>query len=400
MNVGFFYDARFQRDPSGRYFGYGALPYGAFARYLRHFDRVFVVGRLEETETPRGSAASGPGVEMACFARASPLALSFGRDVRRHVRAVMARVDCAIIRTPSFVAGIAASEAIRAGKPWMVEVVGSALGTLWHHGSLAGKLAALPVHLRNRGTIRAAPYALYVSREFLQRCYPSRGVSVACANVAIEAPRRDVLERRLARIGAASGAGVPAPVLGLVGSLDVRYKGHETALRALARLRRAGLAPRLRLLGAGDPAPWRARAERLGVADAVELCGTLPSGAPVLEWMDTLDLFLLPSLTEGLPRALVEAMSRAVPALGARVGGVPELVAPDCVHAPGDHRALAGLVERLARDPAALARNARRNWEAADAYRADLLEARRDAFLRAFKEAALATNGRLAPAIR
>ena len=42
--------------------------------------------------------------------------------------------------------------------------------------------------------------------------------------------------------------------------------------------------------------------------------------------MDNIDIYLQPSYTEGLPRALVEAMSRALPCIGSNVGGIPELL--------------------------------------------------------------------------
>lgn len=44
------------------------------------------------------------------------------------------------------------------------------------------------------------------------------------------------------------------------------------------------------------------------------------------QWLDQLDLYIQPSFTEGLPRALIEAMSRGLPALASDVGGIPELL--------------------------------------------------------------------------
>jgi len=395
MKAAFFHDHWFGRDASGTYYSNGALPYRALARYLKHFDGLVVVGRTRPVTGATRTVASGAGVEMACLEPASRVELHLGRAVDRHVREVLARVDCAIVRLPSLVGRVACREVIRAGKPWMVEVVGCALGSLWNHGSLAGKLLAVPSWLLTRHHVGQAAFASYVSQAFLQRRYPTRGVSIGCSNVAIERPRRDVLAARLSRI--AAGQAARGPTLGLLGSLDVGYKGHETALRALAALRRSTLpAARLRLLGGGDPARWRARAAALGVEGAVDFSGTLPGGAPVLAWMDGLDVFLVPSRTEGVPRALVEAMSRAVPSIGARVGGIPELLPPEWMHAPGDARRLAALVARLAGDPGALGAQAERNWKAAGEFAADVLEERRDRLLARFA-AAVGARPRIAP---
>ena len=51
----------------------------------------------------------------------------------------------------------------------------------------------------------------------------------------------------------------------------------------------------------------------------------------VLQWMDTLDLYIQPSNTEGLPRSLIEAMSRGCPCVGSDAGGIPELLDPSCI---------------------------------------------------------------------
>jgi hypothetical protein len=394
VRIAFFHDHRFGRDAAGVHYSNGALPYRAFRRYLNHFDEVVVVGRVEPCSARTPTVASGPGVRMRCIAPTSRTALYLGGAVRRHVREVLAEVDCAVVRLPSFFGRVACEEAVRAGKPWMVEVVGCARDALWHHGSLGGKALALLAEATTRRCVVAASFALYVSQEYLQRRYPCRGETVGCSNVAIDAPVRGTLERRLAGIRAAA-AGAPL-ALGLVGSLDVAYKGHDTALRALALLR-DGAPLTLRCLGGGDPARWRRRAHALGVASRVEFSGTLPHGAPVLDWMDRLDLLLVPSLSEGIPRALVEGMSRGLPAVGSRCGGIPELLGDECTHRPGDARGLARLVRRLAGDPELRASQARRNWDVAAGYAADVLEERRSRFIARFRAFA-ARRGRPSPA--
>jgi hypothetical protein len=383
MRAAFFHDHRFGRDTAGVYYSNGALSYRTLSRYLRHFDDLLVVGRLAESTRFTRTIASGPGVEMACVPCNSRLQLALGTAIRRHVREVMARVDAAIIRLPSAIGRVACAEAVGAGKPWMVEVVGCAFGALWNHGSLAGKAIAIPSFVLTRRCVERAPFAVYVSQGYLQRLYPCRGASVGCSNVAIDAPEAPVLRRRLRRVDAGFGARPVA--LGLVGSLDVDYKGHDTALRALRVFEDAGPEMRLRFLGGGEPSRWRTRAAALGVERNVEFCGMLPGGQAVLEWMDGLDLLLVPSLTEGVPRALVEGMSRALPAIGSTAGGIPELISGSCIHAPRDHRGLARLVARLVADPEELKAQARRNFSKAGEYAADVLEQRRDGLLARFR---------------
>ncbi len=383
MIVAFIHDERFTRDSSGAYYSSGTLPYRSFARYLRHFDRVVMVGRLgRASDSPMRTLASGEGVEFDCIPVAGTSLLGYLLAARRRVREVLARVDCAIIRLPSLLGLVAAREASASGTPWMAEVVGDAFESLWTHGSRRGKAAAIPMYLLIRHYASRARSTIYVSST-LRRRYPPGGHWVAASNVFIDAPREELLRRRLTRIG--NGGHLASATLGLVGSYDVAYKGHETALRALALMQRPDRRVTLRCIGIGDPSRWRVLAERLGLTTLVDLGGPLPHGAAVLEWMDDLDICIVPSLTEGLPRCLIEAMSRALPSVASRTGGIPELLEARWLHRRGDERELARLVDRLLDSPEELAAQARRNWATAANYSATVLEERRDGLVRQFK---------------
>jgi glycosyltransferase involved in cell wall biosynthesis len=388
MRVAFFHDHKFRRGSSGRYFSGGGLPYPVLQRYLEHFDSLIVTAREyplgEPEDVTRLTLASGPRVELQCIdGNASRAEMLLGPRTARHVRGVMSRVDCAIIRLPSLIGLVACREAVRMRKPWMAEVVACAWDGHWNHGSLAGKPAAPVLFALNRYFIGRATHSLYVSEKFLQRRYPCKGITTACSDVVVPELDPSIFGRRLQRIADLTNRS--EVTLGVVGSLDIDYKGHDTAIRAVALLKRTGLPVRLRCLGGGSSTRWRSLAGKLGVQSSVEFCGTLPSGQPVLEWMDSLDLFVIPSLQEGLPRALVEAMSRGAPAVGAHTGGIPELIQSDLVHPPKDPRALAGIIGNLVKSCDKMREVARRNYCVAERYSEGELRARRSKFLAGFR---------------
>jgi glycosyltransferase involved in cell wall biosynthesis len=124
-----------------------------------------------------------------------------------------------------------------------------------------------------------------------------------------------------------------------------------------------------------------ARARLLGIEDLVAFRGHLPFGAAVRRELDGADLFVLPSRQEGLPRALLEAMARALPAIGSTVGGIPELLAPQDLVPPNDPAALARKLEEVIRDPSRLHQMSAANLRKAHEYEETQLEQRRNLFL-------------------
>jgi glycosyltransferase involved in cell wall biosynthesis len=119
-------------------------------------------------------------------------------------------------------------------------------------------------------------------------------------------------------------------------------------VQALAALRGRREAMLL-LCGDGEEqGQLEAEARRLGVAERVRFLG---SRADVPEVLCASDVFVLPSLYEGHPLSVMEAMAAGRPVIATAVGGVPELVRPEqtgLLVPPGDVAALAAAMERLA----------------------------------------------------
>jgi len=106
-----------------------------------------------------------------------------------------------------------------------------------------------------------------------------------------------------------------------------RYKGVEDLIAALPAVRAAVPGATLRVVGRGNDLPrLQAVAQRLGVLGAgVEFLGFLPD--PLLaEELRTCRLFALPSKKEGFGLVFLEAMAHGRPCLGARAGGIPEVI--------------------------------------------------------------------------
>lgn len=130
-----------------------------------------------------------------------------------------------------------------------------------------------------------------------------------------------------------------------------REKGHVHLLQAWPEIRRRHADAVLALVGDGpERAALEALALRLGIASSVTFLGFRSPGS---RWLRGAELVVHPSLTEGMPNAVLEAMACARPIVATAVDGVPELVGDTArLVAAADAGALASAVSSLLDDPA------------------------------------------------
>ncbi len=142
-----------------------------------------------------------------------------------------------------------------------------------------------------------------------------------------------------------------ALIVGSVGWLT-DIKGHEYLLEAIAKLRQDFPSLHLVIVGSGDRHDaLLQQACSLGLSDALHLLGHRDDVESCLAGMD---LFVLPSLNEGMGRALIEAMAAGLPVIASRVGGIPAVVSHELTGLlvpPGDAGALAVALRRLLDQP-------------------------------------------------
>ena len=136
---------------------------------------------------------------------------------------------------------------------------------------------------------------------------------------------------------------------------------------------------RYRVVGEGDATPFLRSRDALGLEEEVSFEGTLPPGEAIARWLDGLDLYLQPSYQEGLPRAVIEALSRGRIVIGSTAGGTPELLRTDRLHRPGDDVALSRIILNVLGTPIAqLAEEAQANVKMGQGFSRDIiLSARR-----------------------
>jgi glycosyltransferase involved in cell wall biosynthesis len=159
------------------------------------------------------------------------------------------------------------------------------------------------------------------------------------------------------------------------------YKAPDVLIDAVARCVNNGLDLELTFIGDGVHRPrLQERAYEQGIGERTRFLGRLPTGQAVLAELDKADVFVLPSYCEGLPRAMIEAMARALPCIGTCVGGIPELLPPEDMVRPGNVAELAAKISEVVKNPKRMTDMSARNLEKARGFTETVLRERRREF--------------------
>lgn len=397
MNLCITSEHRFDRTPDGAIWTQTMFARPFWSRYLAVFDHVRVIARVREVAAAAAGwqRADGDGVSFCAlpyylgpvqYLRALPA-------LKRALRAAVGREEAVLLRVPSKIA----TDLMPAlgARPYGVEALGDPYD-VFAPGAVRHPLR--PVFRRSftrqmRAQCRGASAAAYVTERALQRRYPPAPGAYVTAYSDVELA--DEAYRTAPRPERAAGGPV---TLVTVGSLAQMYKAPDVQIDAVAHLVREGLDLHLVIVGDGKHRPeLEARAAARGVADRVHFRGQLTAGAAVRAALDAADVYCMPSRTEGMPRAMLEAMARGLPCIGATVGGIPELLPPAEMVPPGDAGALAALMRAVVTDPARMAAMSARNLRRARDFHETVLRERRTAFYRALRERTEAWQGAARP---
>ena len=362
-------DNVFVRDGQNIYSN--SFSYSILKRYVDIFTQVTVVGRVEERSMVDNiSLASGEGVEFIFLDSISNVGSFFGkrREYRQFLSLIIGDYDGVIIRLPSEFGLLVSSIARAKDIPYLVEVVGCGFEAMRYYGGVKAKLYAGVFFIKMRVAVANASKVNYVTQEFLQKRYPTRGESISISDVYIPLINEKVLSKRLDKIKSQQKI-----IIGTIAFLDVDYKGLDTAIKAISMVREDVA---YQILGEGNPQRYQKMAKNI----QIKFDKNLPQGERVFEWLDSVDIYLQPSLTEALPRSLIEAMSRGCVCIASSVGEIPTLLDKKMLHTPKDIDKLSELISTVIDNKELQIEQAKLNFNKAQNYCSDILDKRREEF--------------------
>lgn len=347
MNLLFAHCNRFYKDKDGNIFSGGAFPPSIWENYLQNFNHITFYGRGSSIHRKELNNMVPPSNNISFILtdkyKSTKDFLINLVNIRNELKPLVSNSDIVLARLPSFIGYIAVAEAYIQNKPVWIEQVGNGKESLSKHGSLMGKLIAHPADIINKYLVKKADFVSYVTASKLQKDYPAslKAITIALSDVYIEEIFSAVdikierFERRPFRIC-------------LIGALDVNYKGQKILLKAISLLpNHIKDNIEINFIGGGDPASIISLANDLNLKNSLGHIGPLQAGKEINHFLSLMSLYIQCSLTEGLPRSMIEAMAVGCPVIGSNVGGIPELVNPSFIHHAGDFKKLSKDIEYL-----------------------------------------------------
>ncbi len=243
---------------------------------------------------------------------------------KRLLNEMIPQVDLVIGYTPGHNLNYAFKVAKKHNVKYMSFLVACPWDTMSNHQRLVVRLLAPIYYLTTKVIIKGSDYVHYVTKTFLQKRYPTNGKSLGCSDANLKEPNPIELQKRLNKLSLKTPTDNVKIVT--IGHIDIRYKGQEYVIKAIANLIRNGESKyHYYLIGSGQGLSLKKLCKQLNIESNIHFLGR-KTPDEVMNILSDADIYIQPSLTEGLPRAVVEAMSVALPCIGSNIGGIPELL--------------------------------------------------------------------------
>lgn len=353
-------------------------------RYLRYFDEIFVASRcMNLDDKPQGlNISSGDRVNHIDLPESANLKTVFegNGEIEKIIKNTILSNDIEIViaRLPSINSLKAIKIANKLNKKVIIEMVGDPFDAIWNHGSIKGKLFAPINFMIYKYRLKKLDNIIFVTENYLQNKYKKdyknfHTTNISNVNIGVDDKLKPLSIKedfKNAQINIA-----------LIGSYSAVYKGIETAIKTISILRRKyNIDAKLSILGSGNKERYNKVIKELKIENYIDFVGVLESGDKVLSWLDNHDFYIQPSLTEGLPRGLIEAMSRGLPAVATNVGGIPELLKEEAVVKVKDAESIATKIYIMIVNPYIYKEHSIHNLNKSKEYSQEYLQLKRDKF--------------------
>ena len=359
-----------------------AFGYTFWQDYLEIFDKVCVVARMAKASTPPPHTFIADGERVSFYDITDYRGMwDFARKILPiswKVLRIPKRGNAFVLFSGNIGVMVWFSLMLRRKKYFFRCVGNVKLGIATENRNFLYKYIAQLYHFFTTIQAKNAVASSYTS-EYLRQVYPNKYnceyvfSNVELVDTVFSTPRaRESFQQQPFRFIS-------------VGRVE-KQKGHAWLLQAIKKLKEQNITPswHLRIVGPGSQIEvLQNYVCEHHLQEHVAFCGSVKWGKALFHLLDEAHIFVLPSLTEGMPRALLEGMARGLPAIASHTGGNPEIVQDDCLVAVGDVAGLTDKMHSLMRNTQKLVELSQQNWNTAKKYQKNFSKAE---FLRCVHE--------------
>lgn len=382
MELLFVTEARFVRNDEGEIYGEASFNRTLWQRYKTSFSKINVLARVNHIPEFVGEESKLSSTENVEFIEIphyiGPL------DYLKKSYKISSIIDNSVInfkgviicRVPGNIGKLAISAINKHKKKYGLEIVGDpwdvfAPGTINHPLRILFRVKG---YLELKRLVKNSIANLYVTENYLQKRYPSENgiFTTTASNVKVNKRFRSEIHKLYKHQNQFK--------IISIGSLEQMYKAPDVLLKTILILKDMGINVKLYWLGDGIfKQKMIDLAKTYNIEDRVNFVGNV-SKDEVRSYLLKSDIFVLISRTEGLPRAVIEAMSLGLPCVGSKVGGIPELLDNEVLVDKNDPESTARVIEKLLSSPDFYNYQSEINFKKSENYMESVLEERRSKF--------------------
>lgn len=385
-------DAHIFRTPDGKHWCKSIYGYDFWKRYLDVFDSVRIVARMKDVDEmeDRKLLVDGDHVEVfgIPFYQGPKQLLTKYMSIQKALKGVDDGCDAALLRMPSQTATMVWHH-LRDGIPLAGEIVFDMMDDV----NMPGQSPLLKcLHIISSNNLKKfcleANGVSYVTEHSIQAHYPSFARVNGESSKHFETYYSTITLKDNAFTGPRDFSGQEKLTLVLSSvAMNSERKGEKVVIETVKKCRDRGYEVTAILIGDGTlRKSFEEYAENLGVRKYVEFTGLLPSSDHVREVMLGADVFVFPTMGEGLPRGILEAMAIGMPVLSTPVGGIPEVIDRQYLFDPLDTEGFSKMICHLLDNKDELNEMSKANYEKSLEFSNSILQERRNQFYTKLKD--------------
>ncbi|CAI0912541.1 glycosyltransferase family 4 protein [Serratia liquefaciens] len=296
--------------------------------------------------------------------------------LRKELLSAIGLVDKIIIRGPTILSSVIQDKFLVPKTAYGIEVVSDPWDD-FAKGSYNHKLRIFLqqfFYLTFKMLVKNAYVISYVTSNYLQKKYPAKNAEFSTNYSSISLTSSDIIDSGITCFPRSD-----VWHIGLIARLDTPHKGGDILLKSIKKCLDVGANVKCTIVGDGiELAVLKRLTQQLGIQKHVMFPGAVSTKDEVFAYLDSFDIFVLPTRQEGLPRSVIEAMARGLPCLSTPIGGVPEIVNENELFKLDDLDELAMKIMNLMDNPDYCTRLSQENLHKSKCFEEAELESRRN----------------------